>query len=908
MNKKTKLVPIVCAALLLAACGDTTGSSSKESEAPLPSTSSSEGYTASSLPQESTTSIGEIESSKDSELTSSSEEASSSSSEEAASSSSEASSESSSSESEEPPAPSKTQVALTPEAGVEKLLELAGKPFRVHELGVEEGLDEVYGPRYITAHAAKKGYILLPSEDPEETSGYDEVVYTYFYRDDGTIALGVPYLRDGGYYVTYLQNLDSFNPMATLKSMADYNYWGASAFAQDGDGLTLNANDMGSQQVGNYMLTLLQVQAARNLKFRLYDDGSLEIDVETVVVDEYGNAVTDDNGEYVTEVSATFAIDEIGTASDPAVEERFPDGKIEHLNDKLMGKLLGKNASFTATLSIVSKSGSEDPTVEGMSRVIIAEGAETYATLDPETGAVSQESQYFDIDGIAQRVSISPANEVVYTPVTSGGDEVAWADARTDLSRYISGDDLVVDPAYPDVYSYVGPDAAALVDLVSLFDTDLLYGMYYGQIQQLNFIAHDGVIDEINAIFADGGDGTMREDYHYEVNIDITDDFDVPTPPTEALAPIEGTTEKAEKALAMLDGTHVVRMDMESKSSSGDYRLSQRTYIDPDTRSTVVETHNGDAISSIKGEKEDGDQGLIPFAINDGTAVATGPSTEGTYDDLITIDIAPEALMEDADGNLVLRPEIDTTYLSSYLPFSSIYSAEDLIFKLDADGNLGTVEYGYDGGAYFGWTYYRYSFAYDEAAAFPADYADTINLLTAFVAPTTWQAYWAIQTAGANYYQTMVDYFLYDDAKYPDKTPSGLTSDEAAARLEEYVPFLYDEHMRSPYASANGQATDNTYTTYYYVLSVSFSLFTSETDPVAYRDSYLALLAERGYRHLDRTEDADELIYSSRNQAANSTYEQYKSEDGEVILEVQTNGGSSFYIYVYDLTKPAFTY
>lgn len=147
--------------------------------------------------------------------------------------------------------------------------------------------------------------------------------------------------------------------------------------------------------------------------------------------------------------------------------------------------------------------------------------------------------------------------------------------------------------------------------------------------------------------------GSLKDEYHYEVNIDIATEFEAPAAPTEALTPIEGTTEKAEQALSMLNGSHLFRMDDTSKNGDGDYKLTERTYLDPDARSMVVETRNGDKISKIQGQKEDGDQGLIPFVIQNDVAVATGPSAERTYDDLFKFDVAPEALTLDADGNLV---------------------------------------------------------------------------------------------------------------------------------------------------------------------------------------------------------------------------------------------------------------
>lgn len=211
------------------------------------------------------------------------------------------------------------------------------------------------------------------------------------------------------------------------------------------------------------------------------------------------------------------------------------------------------------------------------------------------------------------------------------------------------------------------------------------------------------------------------------------------------------------------------------------------------------------------------------------------------------------------------------------------------------------MDYAYDGGSYFGKSYFRYEFAYDEAAEFPTSYADTINLLTAFVPPTDWRGYWAVQTTSVNYYQTMVDYFMYDDTK---KTPSGLNEEEAAERLDTYVPFLYDEHMKSPSITVSTQATDNTWTVYRYCMSIEYSL--SGGDGAAYRDAYIALLEELGYRHLDRTADADETIWSSSYASNSSTLEQYKSSDGEMVLQIETDGGTSFSIKVYDLTKDPF--
>lgn len=814
----------------------------------------------------------------------------------------------------EPPLEEPQEIDASAQDIADKFLEIyEARQYRVtHTIGGVEYVD-YYTPRYITNEAKGRGYVMLESWDRSQTQGYKYVVYEYFENGDGTIDVGSPAIIDGGYYITYVYTIDQYNPMAWIDQYRGYGYWDSSAFTNISQGYegiwTLNTNNSGSSYIASYLFDYTDLTGCHNMSFHIMDDGSFRIDYHVVATDpSTGAALTDENGAPIVETAASVLIDGIGTAESARLEERFAGGKYLTPTGSLFSKMYDRPVSFLATYTLNARDGSEDPEIQGKSRVVYGEDFESYQVLN-EDGSLNYANNYFKgtDDSYAYGVTLNAKNEVVWDPVTDdNGRQVYWYQAATDLRDYINSEDLSRDPTDPTRYTYVSADSDTFIDVVSLFNVS--WGLS-GRIELLTLHAPDGVIESIDCRIVD--EMMLNENYYYNIHVEIEEEAPVVEVPT-ALEPIEGVTEAVEEAVAKLDGATALRIERQSlNSSSGEYVGNRAIYWDPVSRSQVTETLSNGKRTAATGLKEDGAEGMIPFSISNNAAVATGPNQEGTYES--TLDFTPSALIfqEGAEeGTYVIRPEIDKNTLSSVMAgFDSIYSGEDLVFTIE-DGAFREVTYSYDSG-YFGVSYYRFLFSYGADAAIDEAYYGSILALIPFVIPDSWRAWWASRTSGTNYFQNMLNYFLQNDNKYPTATPSGLTEEEAEERLDAYVPFVYHEKVTSYYVTLSNQeaAQGDTVNRRFYM---SFYPSITSTYKEEYYDLYLAKIQELGYRKLDKVEDADEIIYSYRiNSTSTSSYsavyEQWKSADGEVVLEVQTNLNTSLYVYVYDLTKGTYT-
>ncbi len=808
------------------------------------------------------------------------------------------------------------EIDITAEDIENKFLEIyEARQYRVtHTIGGTEYVD-YYTPRYISNEAKDRGYVMLESWDRGETQGYKYVVYQYFENEDGTIDVGSPALINGGYYTTYVYTIDQYNPIAWIEMYHSdpYAYWDSTAFTNISAGYegmwTLNTNNSGTSYIASYLFNYTDLEGCNNISFHIMDDGSFRIDYHNMAIDPAtGGALTDENGNYVTEVATSVTIDQIGVAENERLEERFAGGQYLTPTGGLFSRIYGRPASFLATYTLNAKDGSEDPEIQGMSRVIYGEDFESYQVLH-EDGSLNYATNYFKgtDDNYAYRVTLNAKNEVVWDPVTDDNDrQVYWYQAATDLRDYITSEDLSRDPTDPTRYTFVSSGADTFIDVVSLFS--ISWGLY-GTIELLTLNAPNGVIESIDCRLID--EMTLNENYYYNIHIEIEEEAPVVEVPT-ALEPIEGVTEAVEEAVGKLDGATALRIERQSLSSStGEYVGNRAIYWDPVSRSQVTETLSNGKRTGATGLKEDGQEGMIPFTISNDAAVATGPNEEGTYES--TLDFTPSALIFQEgteEGTYVIRPEIDKNTLSSVMAgFDSISYGEDLVFRIE-EGAFQEVTYSYDSG-YFGVSYYRFLFSYGTDAAIDSAYYASILALTPFVIPTSWRAWWASRTSGTNYFQTMLNYFLQDDNKNPTPTPSGLTEEEAEERLNAYIPFVYHQRVTNytvflgNQEAAKGDTTNRRFYMYFYPSITS-------TYRQEYYDQYVAKIQELGYRKLDKVEDADEIIYSYRITSTSTgsysaVYEQWKSADGEVVLEVQTNLNSSLYVYVYDLSKGTYT-
>ncbi len=779
--------------------------------------------------------------------------------------------------------------------------------------------------RYIYNDETKSGVVLYDSFDPSATSNYEKIIYNFNMDDAGNCVMGMPYLYNGGYYMAYLNDFYVFTTLHSLKDKF------ASALASgaltDSDS-TMPGKWLVSRTSAGYALfncfsgAMSGYSEVINFEFHLYNDGTLHVELLHYKVDENGGVVADEDGRRIIESIATFVFGEIDTASNLAIEARFPEGgTIDHYTPSEFAMLMKKPLTIDATLSLVDKTGVEKTQVESKSEINLNKDAEEYIYMDAE-GKVTGRNQYFNVDGVATKKALEGDNTIRETKMQSSGKDLKWVDTATDFSFLAISSALTVDPSDPTAYSYL--DATNAGDLIDMFSNfSISWGMY-GDVESLKFYKNAaGVIDSAKAILSDGGSGSLKTQFHYEVEIKLAEGKEVVA--QEPLEGEEGTVDKMTAALSKLDGTHNVSMKAYSGRNSADnVALGSEKVVSVEGEdaldSFLLFTYSGSTINNLTGYKQDGDKGLIPFKkLRSSTKVrATGASlADYSFQKALGFSLDAKIFSKKDDGTYTINGAVDYDGLSSYCPLESAYGAGDtLSFKLNEAGDaIEEITYQYTS-SYWGTSYYKYTFAYGDDATVADEYTDAINELTAFVQPTNWKEYfdWATDltlSASSSYYTDFIKYFRFDGSHmYNGTDEDARRTMEEAEEMIKKVPFLWYDRLGTDYCSMGS----NNYSTFnatkdgvegkgkwcsFYISAAG----TSDQKKALYPE-YTKKLVSEGYKLLSTSEE--KLTYRSHANNANTKYHQYYNAETNLLIEVADN--LSDYIHITELVDAMYTF
>lgn len=783
---------------------------------------------------------------------------------------------------------------------------------------------DIVTDRYIYHDQTKSGVVLYDSFDPSSTNNYDQIVYNFSMDEEGHCVMGMPYLYNGGYYQAYLNNFYMFTTLHSLKDR--YASALATGALTDSDSIVpgkwvVSRTSAGYALFNCFSGAMSGYSEVINFEFHLYTDGTLHVELLHYKVDENGAAVTDEDGKRIIESIATFVFGDIDEASSLAVEARFPDkGGIDHYVPTEFNMLMKKPLTIDATLSLVDKTGVEKTTVYGKSEINLNNDAEEYIYMDAD-GNVTNRNQYFNVDGVATKKSLDANNEINAVKLTSSGKDLKWADTATDFSFLAVSTALTNDDLDSTALTYLNPiNASNLIDMMSNFS--LAYG-FYGDVTSLKFYKNSaGVIDSAKAILSDGGSGSLKTQFHYEIDIKFTEGKEIVA--QEPLAGEEGTVDKITAALGKLDGTHNVSMKAYSGKSDVNLNLSSERILSNEGADALDAylylTYSGSTINALTGYKKDGENGYIPFKkLRSSTAVrATGASlTDYSFKDALGFGLNAKVFTKKADGTYTIDGAVDYDNLTNYSPLESVYGAGDtLTFKLnDAEDAIEEIDYAYTS-SYWGTTYYKYTFTYGDDVTIDDDYVDAVNALTAFRQPSNWKEYltWALDltmSSTSSYYTDFIKYFRFDGSHmYNGTDDDARRTVEEAENMITKVPFVWYDRLGTDYCSMSynnyssfNDTQDGVEGTGKWCTFYINPCGTSDQKKALYPEYTKKLVAD-GFKLLSSSEE--KRTYRCHAINANTKYSQYYNEDLNLLIEVAND--LSDYIYVTEMVDAMYTF
>lgn len=786
---------------------------------------------------------------------------------------------------------------------------------------------DVVAKDYVYFDNMKKGYVILPSFDVD-TTRYEKIVYDFTVDDDGTVVQGMPTMYNGGYYKAYMDDLSSITTMKTFANSRYASLLAASNFTDSleytNGALAVNLNTSAAYSLMSLLCSITGYSQLVNYEFHLFSDGSLKMNLLHYKVNENGGYATDENGNKIIETIATFTFSEAGTAKETAVEARFANGIGEKYVPKEFKLFQNRPVTFNATMKLVDKTGIEATTVTGKSKVIIGENAEEYDSFDGN-GELTSKTQYFNEDGIVTMKYLAPDNTVKSQKMisTSTKKDLLWADGKSSFSFLLSDPALIQDPTNSNCYMYLdGMNASSIVDMFSTFmvNFDL-----YGDVTSLRFFKNaEGVIDNIKVVLSDGGMGNLKTQFHYEIDIAMEQNGEVKV--AEPLSADADTKTKFDAALAKLDGTHNVSMTYGSKRSEAAEYSGSKEYVLSVEGEDKLDSYlnfslSGDKATDLSGYKADGDKGFIPFKkIRTGTEVraTSANKTDVTFKGLLGFNVDSNVFVKNADGSYTISKNINYDYLDNYLPMKYLYnSGNTLKFFLNDTGDaIEKVTYT-NSSSYFGDSYAQWTFKYGNDVTVDADFADSINNLTAFVTPTSWKDYfkWALGlTTSGDYYADMVKYFRFaGDKFYSGKEEDAVRTQQEAEALVDKLPFVWYSYFET---SGAYLSTEN-YNSFAFTkdgvegTAKRFTLYfnvSGTTDAKAeFYKKYIEELNKKGFVLLSDAEQKP--TYRAKTTKKDSMYVQYFNEESNLLIELVPNfEKNNNYIYMTDLSDSHLTF